>query len=76
MQKWKTEILIFYFISSSMDLPNPPIEALISACALGILHNDTEMSDLVLKELQAYKRDPNWCHHIAFLTTELYLKKV
>lgn len=52
------------------------IEALISACALGILHDDLELSELVLKELQKSEREELWCHHIAFLTAELYLKRV
>lgn len=59
-----------------MGEENRPIEALLSACALGILHDDIELSELVLKELQVYERDDQWCHHIAFLTSELYLKKV
>lgn len=60
----------------SIDLPNPPIEALLSACALGVLHNDDQLSELVLVELKKFERDYLWCHHIAFLTSELYLKKV
>lgn len=60
----------------SIGLPNPPIEALLSACALGALHNDFQLSELVLLELKRFERDNLWCHHIAFLTSELYLKKV
>lgn len=62
--------------SISIGQPNRPIEALLSACALGILHDDIQLSELVLKELKEYERDARWCHHIAFLTSELYLKMV
>lgn len=64
------------FFSSSIGQEHRPIEALLSACALGILHNDIELSELVLKELKEYERNDLWCHHIAFLMSELYLKKV
>lgn len=60
----------------SIGREDSPIEALLSACALGILHNDLQLSELVLKELNEYERDDLWCHHIAFLTSELYAKKV
>lgn len=63
-------------MSRSIGDENRPIEALLSACALGILHDDIELSELVLKELKQYERDDLWCHHIAFLTSEFYLKKV
>lgn len=69
---------VFLFISISIDEDSvdTPIEALISACAMGILHNDLELSELVLKELKKHEREALWCHHIAFLTAEFYLKKV
>lgn len=69
------KMYVFYLLSS-IGLPNPPIEALLSACALGVLHNDFQLSELVLKELKHFERNHLWCHHIAFLTSELYLKKV
>lgn len=69
--------LLTYIITRfSIGEENRPIEALLSACALGILHDDIELSELVLKELKSYERSDQWCHHIAFLTSELHLKKV
>lgn len=52
----------------------PPIEALLSACALGLLHDDLTMAQLVLKELHQHEGRPEWCEHIAFLQAQLYLK--
>lgn len=68
--------MLIIFILTSIGQPNRPIEALLSACALGILHDDIQLSELVLKELKEYERDDRWCYHIAFLTSELYLKMV
>lgn len=67
---------ISFLVLRSIGDESRPIEALLSACALGILHDDIELSELVLKELKQYERDDLWCHHIAFLTSEFYLKKV
>lgn len=61
---------------SSIAEKNPPNEALLSACALGILHNDLQLCELALKELKNHERTDLWCHHIAFLTSEFHLKKV
>lgn len=66
------EFLLFFSIGED----NPSIEALLSACALGILHDDLQLSELVLKELTKYERSDLWCHHVAFLASEFYLKKV
>lgn len=57
-----------------IGLPDPPVEALLSACSLGILHDDMPLSQLVLKELTKYESDPKWCHHVAFLTAQLYVQ--
>lgn len=67
---------ISFLVLRSIGDESRPIEALLSACALGILHDDIELSELVLNELKQYERDDLWCHHIAFLTSEFYLKKV
>ncbi|XP_015109958.1 tetratricopeptide repeat protein 37 isoform X2 [Diachasma alloeum] len=47
----------------------PPIVAgLLASAALGLLHEDYNLSALVLNELQAYKDDPEYRHHVAILT--------
>lgn len=61
---------------NSIDQENRPVEALLSAFALGILHDDIQLSELVQAELKNFERDDLWCHHIAYLTSELYVKKV
>uniref|UniRef100_A0A1B0CTC3 Tetratricopeptide repeat protein 37 n=1 Tax=Lutzomyia longipalpis TaxID=7200 RepID=A0A1B0CTC3_LUTLO len=61
-----------------LDLPNRPVEGLYSACALGILHEDSQLAELVVKELNNIESiemtDIN-CHHIAFLSSQFYLLK-
>jgi superkiller protein 3 len=52
---------------------NPPVEALFSACSLGILHKDMQLSELVIKELQKYEYDAEHGHHVAFLISQFYL---
>lgn len=54
--------------------PSAPVEGLFSACALGILHKDSLLSELVLKELKPYENSPKHCHHIAFLTSQIYVQ--
>ena len=58
-----------------MSLENRPIQALYSACALGIKH-DIQLAETVVEELKKYENDPKYCHNVAFLTAQLYLVKV
>ncbi|XP_063995924.1 superkiller complex protein 3 [Diachasmimorpha longicaudata] len=52
----------------------PPIVAgLLASAALGLLHEDYNLTSLVLNELQAYKDDPEYRHHVAILTAYLCL---
>lgn len=74
-KQFRLQIYLF-FVQFSIGEESPSIEALLSACALGILHDDLQLSELVLKELEKFERDSKWCHHIAFLASEFYLKKV
>lgn len=39
-------------------------------------HFDLHFCKLALKELKSHKRTDLCCHHIAFLTSEIHLKKV
>ncbi|XP_062562962.1 tetratricopeptide repeat protein 37 isoform X2 [Armigeres subalbatus] len=56
----------------SITLPAPPIEALFSACALGLLHKDTVLTELVIKELRKYENDPKHGHHVVYLVSQFY----
>lgn len=51
----------------------PHIEGLFSACALGILHQDMQLSELVLVELRKYESDYKHSHHVVFLMSQFYL---
>uniref|UniRef100_A0A182N562 Tetratricopeptide repeat protein 37 n=1 Tax=Anopheles dirus TaxID=7168 RepID=A0A182N562_9DIPT len=53
-------------------LPQPPIEALFSACALALLHQDTELTELAIKELRKHEDDPVHGHHVVYLVSEYY----
>ncbi|XP_055919352.1 tetratricopeptide repeat protein 37 [Eupeodes corollae] len=55
-------------------LKDSPIEALYSACALGILHHDNQLTETILCELKKYERSLEHCAHIAFLTSQYHLK--
>lgn len=60
----------------SISLDDPPIEGLFSGCALGILHNDMQLAQLVLQEFKEHETNSVVVHHIAFLTSQFYLKNV
>nr|XP_029718671.1 tetratricopeptide repeat protein 37 isoform X2 [Aedes albopictus] len=53
-------------------LPTPPIEALFSACALGLLHKDSVLTELVIKELRKYENDVHHGHHVVYLVSQFY----
>ncbi|XP_053680924.1 tetratricopeptide repeat protein 37 [Anopheles nili] len=53
-------------------LPQPPIEALFSACALGLLHKDDMLTELAIKELRKHERNPQFGHQVVFLVSEFY----
>ena len=65
---------MLYF--SSILLKNYPIEALYSACALGILHEDHQLTETILMELKKYENSEEYCAHIAFLTSQHHLTNV
>uniref|UniRef100_A0A182MW67 Tetratricopeptide repeat protein 37 n=1 Tax=Anopheles culicifacies TaxID=139723 RepID=A0A182MW67_9DIPT len=52
--------------------PQPPIQALFSACALGLLHNDGMLTELVIKELRKHEDDPVYGHHVVYFVAEYY----
>uniref|UniRef100_W8BBM6 Tetratricopeptide repeat protein 37 n=1 Tax=Ceratitis capitata TaxID=7213 RepID=W8BBM6_CERCA len=53
-------------------LKNSPIQALYSACALGILHLDNQLTTTILTELKKYENIEVHCAHIAYLTAQHY----
>uniref|UniRef100_T1GA06 Uncharacterized protein n=1 Tax=Megaselia scalaris TaxID=36166 RepID=T1GA06_MEGSC len=58
-----------------ISLKNCPIQAFYSTCALGILHGDIQLSQTILGELLKIKDSEETCHHIAFLTSQVYKAK-
>ncbi len=68
--------VFFFFWNYSISLSDPPIEGLFSGCALGILHDDKQMAKLVIDELKQHESNSTVVHHIAFLTSQFYLKMV
>lgn len=68
--------MLCFFFYFSISLNDPPIEGLFSGCALGILHDDKQMTKLVLDELKQHESNSTIVHHIAFLTSQFYLKMV
>lgn len=72
-RKYDIKLNPFHF---SITLPEPPIEALFSACALGLLHKDAVLTELVIKELRKYEDDPKHGHHVVYLVSQFYWANV
>lgn len=51
-----------------IEIQPPTVAGLLAAAALGLLHDDLNLTSLVLKELEIYKDDPKYRHHVARLT--------
>lgn len=51
-----------------IQIQPPNVAGLLAAAALGLLHDDLNLTNLVLNELKPFKDDPNYRHHIAALT--------
>ncbi|XP_064547888.1 superkiller complex protein 3 [Drosophila montana] len=49
-------------------LKDVPIQALFSACALGVLHRDNELIQIIMSELRAYHFNETHCADVAYLT--------
>lgn len=60
------------FASFSILLKDSPIQALYSACALGILHQDNQLAETILIELKKYENCEQHAAHIAYLTAQYY----
>ncbi|XP_037886996.1 tetratricopeptide repeat protein 37 isoform X1 [Glossina fuscipes] len=54
-------------------LKNSPVQALYSACALGILHQDTQLTETILNELRKYENSIEHIAHVAYLRAQYYL---
>lgn len=60
----------------SILLKDSPIQALYSACALGILHQDHQLAETILIELKKYENIEQYVAHIAYLTAQYYRANV
>lgn len=69
-------LIIFQFSTYSIGLPSPPIEGLLSLCAISLLHKDKQLGELVIKELRKFEKDPTHGHHVAFLIAQFYVQNV
>ncbi|XP_075166256.1 tetratricopeptide repeat protein 37 isoform X2 [Haematobia irritans] len=54
-------------------LKDSPIQALFSACALGILHQDNQLSETILSELKKRENSEKHVADIAYLTAQYYV---
>ncbi|KAH8372463.1 hypothetical protein KR093_011671 [Drosophila rubida] len=57
-------------------LKGAPIQALYSACALGVLHGDNDLCEMILSEFKAYQFNEEYCANIAYLTAYYWLINV
>ncbi|CRK95703.1 CLUMA_CG009161, isoform A [Clunio marinus] len=56
-----------------IGLPSPPIQGLFSLCAISLLHKDKELSNLVIKELRKFEKDPEHGHEVAFMVAQYHI---
>lgn len=68
--------ITFFFLNFSILLKDSPIQALFSACALGILHHDNQLSETILTELKKRENSEKHVADIAYLTAQYYLVNV
>lgn len=65
------------FVSNfSIGLPSPPIEGLLSLCAIGLVQKDRQLGELVIKELQKFEKDVENGHHVVFMVSQFHLLNV
>lgn len=64
------------FLYCSIGLPSPPIEGLLSLCAISLVHKDKQLGELAIKELKKFEQDLNHGHHVAFLIAQFYIQNV
>lgn len=67
---------VLFFLNFSILLKDSPIQALFSACALGILHHDNQLSETILTELKKRENSEKHVADIAYLTAQYYLVNV
>lgn len=60
----------------SIGLPSPPVEGLLSLCAISLLHKDRQLGELAIKELRKYESHPEFGHHVAFLIAQFFIQQV
>lgn len=68
--------ITLFFLNFSILLKDSPIQALFSACALGILHHDNQLSETILTELKKRENSEKHVADIAYLTAQYYLVNV
>ncbi|XP_034475811.1 tetratricopeptide repeat protein 37 [Drosophila innubila] len=54
-------------------LKGVPIQALYSACALGVLHGDSDLCQMIMSELKAHQFSEEHCADVAYLTAYYWL---
>jgi hypothetical protein len=43
-------------------------------CAIGLLHKDKQLAELVIKELKNHERDLKYGHHVSFMIAQYYIQ--
>lgn len=58
-----------------LQIPQPVMTAYLALAALGILHNDFDLTALVLKELKMYEHHSEYGHHVITLTAYYHVSQ-
>lgn len=58
-----------------LQMPQPVMNAFLALAALGILHNDHDLTALVLKELKMYKDHPEYDHQAVTLAAYYHVSQ-
>jgi hypothetical protein len=69
-------IYLFHLFLRSIGLSEPPVEGLLSLCAISLVHSDQQLAELVIKELKKHDTDPTYGHHVAFMMAQYFIKYV
>jgi superkiller protein 3 len=59
-----------------IGLPSPPIEGLLSLCAISLIHQDKQLSELVIKELKKFEHDQEHVADVALMIAQFYIQNV
>lgn len=59
-----------------IGMPQPPVEGLLSLCAISLMHRDKQLGKLVIKELEKFQHDQVHAADVAFMIAQFHIQNV